>query len=106
VICARDEVFESIVRLELCEPDGDGRLPGRCQIGIHAREPLSCLWHGHVGHRAEKLITAEANDQVIRAQIGSDRVGRRAQQLIAGGVTERIVSPFRSSTSTNASANG
>jgi hypothetical protein len=94
LICARDEVFENIVWLELCKPDGDGRLPGRCQVGVHAREPPGCLCHGHVSHRAQKLITAEANDQVIGAQMGSDRVGRRAKELVAGGVAQRVVSPL------------
>jgi hypothetical protein len=35
LVCTRDEVIEIIVCLELREPNGDGRLPGCCQVRIH-----------------------------------------------------------------------
>jgi hypothetical protein len=59
---ARDEVFEVIVLLKLREPDGDGCLLGRGQLGVHACEALGRLCHGDVDHAAEKLVAAEADD--------------------------------------------
>jgi hypothetical protein len=87
-VCSHDEVFESIVGLELGDSNGEGcSLQRFCQFLAREREPLSGLWHGHVEEPAQELIAAEADDLVIGAKMRPDRIDCRAQQLIAGDMT-------------------
>jgi hypothetical protein len=87
-----DEILDAIAIDELCEANGDGARgwTGPQKPGHLAKAPANLLKRG-IRQRTNELIAAEAHDQVIGAQAGSERVGDRDQQRIAREVTLGVV---------------
>ncbi len=69
---ARDQLCHGLVTFELGEPDADRGLATVGQRGGDGAEALASFAERHVRHHAEELVAAEADDQVIRAQVSSD----------------------------------
>jgi hypothetical protein len=47
-------------------------------------------------HHAEELVAAEADDQVVGTQVIANRVDRGLEQLVAGGMSMRVVDRLQS----------
>src|SRR5581483_1929604 len=59
------------------------------------RQPFTCSVSADVRHRAEKLITAVAHDNVIGTQGFPHRRRSEAEELVAGSVTLVVVDLFQ-----------
>jgi len=88
-----DEIRGAVPGLEHRETDLDLALA----IGVGGKrgfdgiEALVGLLDRRTGHDAEKLVPAEANDQVIRAQLTADRAHCGLQQLVTGRMAACVV---------------
>ena len=54
-------------------------------------EAMAGILDRRAGHDAEKLVAAEANDQVVGTQMTADRVCDTLQQRVARGMAVRVV---------------
>jgi hypothetical protein len=89
---ALDELGSAVARPERGEADFDRQRIGvGCEHGMDGRKALTGVLDRRAGHYAQKLITAETNDQVIGAQIGADPAHCALKHPVAGGVTVHIV---------------
>ena len=61
---------------------------------------------GGLLERDGELVAAEAGDGVLAAHAGREPPGHRGQQVVAGGVAERVVDVLKSSRSMNSRASG
>jgi hypothetical protein len=90
-IRSADQVLHRLTGLELGQPDGDRRVLGHREARVDAREPLLGHRHIDVRHPADELVATDANDQVVATEAGLERVDDPPQQVISGGVAERVV---------------
>ena len=72
------------------------RLAGSGECAGDGAETLVCVGARHVGHSAQKLVAAEPDDQVVRAEVLGDQRDDALEQSVAGVVTCAVVTPFQS----------
>jgi hypothetical protein len=91
-IGAPNEILSVVAVDELREADSDGARgwTGPQKTGHLAKTPANLLERG-IRQRTNELVAAEAHDQVIGAQAGSQGVGDGDQQGISGEVTLGVV---------------
>jgi hypothetical protein len=58
---------------------------------VDAIEALAGIVDRRVGHHAQKLVAADADDRVVGAHMTADRVHRALQQRVAGSMTMPVV---------------
>ncbi len=89
---AFDQVVGAVVGLQLREPDGNcAGFSSGAKHGVGVCQALGYVVLAQAGDDAHELITAEADDQVVRAELGLQRPGDVAQQPVPGGVTALVV---------------
>jgi hypothetical protein len=91
-IGALDELGGAVARPERGEADFDQyRIGVGCEHGLDGRKALTGVLDRRAREYAQKLITADANDQVIGAQMGTDPAHCVLEHPVAGGMTVHIV---------------
>ena len=89
---AFDQVVGAVVWLQLREPDGDCTGFGSgAKHGVGVCQALGDVVLAQAGDHAHELITPEADDQVVRPELGLQRPGDVVQQPVPGGVTALVV---------------
>lgn len=91
LVCAFDEVFEIVERLELCQSNGQRRVMRVGQVAVDEQKSFGSVRDGHIRQPADELIAAVSNDQVVRAKVSPDRVRRAAQEPVTSSMASRVV---------------
>ena len=90
-VCAVHEVLERVICSEFGQSGADGRGRARCEIGMDEREPLGGSHQADSRERADKLVTTQPDDQIVRTGIAPHGEHDPTQQIISGGMAERVV---------------
>src|SRR5215210_1307699 len=91
-VCALDELCGTLLGPEVGEPDLYlAGLRVRRERVPDGGEALAGLLECRAGQRAHELVAADANDDVVRAQLRTDRADRALQQPVARGVPMEVV---------------
>ena len=89
---ARDELSKRVGRLGLGQSESNRVLwVVRFQDRCHLLQASPCFVWVKVGHRANKLVPAVADDDVVGAEIGAKRVSDDLQEGVAGEVSLAVV---------------
>ena len=89
---ALDELGGAVARPERGEADFDRHWIGvGREHSLDGRKAPTGVLNRRAGHCAQKLITADANDQVIWTQMGADPAHCVLEHPVAGGMTVDIV---------------
>jgi hypothetical protein len=82
--------------LQLGEPDADRAWGGSgSEVCGHPLESLADAVRADAVERADELVATDTHDQVIRPQVGGDRLGGALEQPVSGSVPRAVVDPLQ-----------